>query len=104
VEHWTSGGNLAVARWGLGRGTVGTQTSCLGFGGETPGVTGVTEEYDGTAWSGRPSMSTARRAAGGAGTSAANLCAGGYSTAITNVTEEYTDETSAVGARTLTTS
>ena len=104
--NWTSGGVLATARWGAGRGTVGPQTACLAFGGDTssPAVTGATEGYDGTAWSTRPSMGTARRASGGAGTQTANLSAGGYSTAITAVVEEFTGATETATASTLTTS
>ena len=102
--NWTSGGALNVGRWGAGRGTVGPQSACLAFGGDSssPAVQSVTEGYDGTSWSTRPSLATARRAAGGAGTQTANLCSGGYSTTIVNTTEEFTGETTAVNVKTLT--
>jgi hypothetical protein len=39
----------------------GIQTAALAFGGETPSVTGATEEYDGTSWTTSPaSLATAR--------------------------------------------
>jgi len=104
--NWTSGGALITGRWGAGRGTVGSQTACLAFGGDngSPTVQSVTEAYDGTSWSTRPSMATARRAAGGAGTTTANLCSGGYSTTIVNTTEEFTGETTAANIANFSTS
>jgi hypothetical protein len=41
-------------------GSCGTQTAALGFGGRTPTVTNVTEEYNGTAWTGGGNMNTTR--------------------------------------------
>jgi hypothetical protein len=102
--NWTSGGSLITGRWGAGRGTVGPQTACLAFGGDSsaPAVQSVTEGYDGTSWSTRPNMATARRALGGAGTQTANLGSGGHTSTIVNTTEEFTGETSAVNVKTLT--
>ena len=60
--------------------------------------------YDGTAWSTRPAMSTARWEISGGGTSTAGLGFGGTSATISNATEEYSGETEAVTASTLTTS
>jgi hypothetical protein len=50
---------------------VGTQTAALAFGGEDPGgITGATEEYDGSTWTSNPTgLNTARTdGLGGAGT------------------------------------
>jgi hypothetical protein len=58
---------------------VGTQTAALAFGGEDPaGITGVTEEYDGSTWTSNPTgLNTARTGLGGAGTQTAALAFGG---------------------------
>jgi hypothetical protein len=51
--------------------------------GETPPVTGATEEYDGSTWTSSPgSMNTARRGLGGCGTQTAGLAFGGNDPAI----------------------
>ena len=105
--NWTSGGSLNVASSERSQG-IGTQTAGLAAGGNQPGAYTQTEAYDGTSWSTRPAMSTAK--AGGSGlmegsTSSAGLMAGGYTgTADTNATEEFTGETTSISAKTLTTS
>ena len=50
VGAWASGGNLNVAKQQMGQ--TGSQTSALGFGGETSGAVAVTtnELYNGSAW------------------------------------------------------
>jgi len=72
----------------------GTQTDGLVFSGNTPpnSVTGLTFAYDGTAWSARPSMATARQAGAGAGTSGAALMSAGSNVAgsALTTTEEFT--------------
>jgi len=95
--NWTAGGNMvtAVAR----HSGSGIQTAALAFGG-SPSVT-RTEGYDGTAWSTRPSLANGRQFGGGAGSSTAALYMCGDGT--THV-EEFTGETTAVNAKTLTTS
>ena len=61
---WSSGGNLNIAR--SRPGAAGIQTAALGFGGYAEpggGLTGATEEYDGTSWTTSPgTMNTARMA------------------------------------------
>jgi len=82
-------------------GTSGTQTDSLVYGGNPSGALTTTVGYDGTNWSTRPSMSTARAMMGSSagGTSTAALASsGGSSTA----TEEFTGETTAVNVKTLT--
>jgi hypothetical protein len=49
---------LNTARYALAG--CGTQTAGLAFGGEDPGTTGATEEYDGTSWTTFNSLNTAR--------------------------------------------
>jgi hypothetical protein len=53
-----SGGNLGTARRELG--SAGTQTAGLGFGGTTGSNTAVTEEYNGTSWTGGGNLNTTR--------------------------------------------
>ena len=78
-------------------------TDVLIFGGQTPN-TGVTEGYDGTAWSTRPTMGTARHALAGAGTASAALAAGGNAPPWSNATEEFTPQTTAANIQDFTTS
>jgi hypothetical protein len=89
---------------GCSQGTyAGLQTDGIAFGGTPP--TTATEGYDGTAWSTRPSMATARYAlAGSSGTAASALGAGGFAPPFSNSTEEFTGETTAANVKTITTS
>ena len=96
VGTWSSGGALTTGRRGLAG--AGTQTAGLGFGGygpdsPPPGITGKTEEYNGTSWSEDGDLSTARMVLGGTGTQTAGLGFGGYaavpSAGRVGVTESY---------------
>jgi hypothetical protein len=50
---------MNTARYGLAG--AGTQTAALAFGGYIPaGISGATEEYDGTSWTSSGSLNTAR--------------------------------------------
>jgi hypothetical protein len=88
--------------------TGGSQTAGIVAGGYTgTAYTTRAEGYDGSAWSTRPAMSTAKGAGAGLGStsvSTAALAAAGYSTTFLATTEEFTGETTAVTAKTLTTS
>ena len=85
---------------------MGTQTAALASGGTTPTNLTETEVYDGTSWSTRPNMATAR----GNGASAINssttagLIFGGDTGTSINNSEEFTGETTAVNVKTITTS
>jgi hypothetical protein len=86
----------------------GTQTAALLYGGFLPPATNVCQGYDGTNWSTRPNMSTARYALGGSGPSGLALAIGGSTGTDSSATEEFTGDspispTGAV-ASTLTTS
>ena len=106
---WTSGGTVATARYGLG--SFGSQTDAIGFAGATPpnNNSAVTFGYDGTVFSSRPGLSTARMqfAPGGSYNSGSDGMAVGGSNAgnpmYTN-TEEWTPQIETVTAKTLTTS
>ena len=73
-------------------GGAGIQTATLAFGGGNPpsSYLTVTEEYNGTSWSTKSSMATARRSLGGSGNTSAALGFGGFSGAKSAVTEEFT--------------
>ena len=79
----------------------GTQTDSIYFGGGTPTKTTATFGYDGTSWSTRPSLATARSLAGAGATSPVGAAwgAGGYypgsSPNRTNTTEHFNVETTA---------
>jgi hypothetical protein len=81
---WASGGSLNTAR--SQPGGAGTQTAGLAFGGDSAtGVTGVTEEYNGSTWTTLPAtLNTARRSEGVGATSSAALFIAGR-TATTDV-------------------
>ena len=103
---WSAGGTASIARRGGGGSNgAGTQDNALYFGG-SPGAPATgstsTEGYDGTAWSTRPSLSTARGYAAGAGSAVAALAFGNYPAAAP--TEEFTGQTTALNVKTITTS
>jgi hypothetical protein len=105
---WTAGGSLPTTTFRAG--AAGTQTAGLLFSGTTDGSTNLTTTfgYDGSSWSTRPNMATARQSIGAGGVSSpstAAIGAGGYvSPGTTAATEEFTGETSALNIKTLTTS
>ena len=73
------------------------------FGG-SPAVA-VTQGYDGTSWSTRPSLATGRGFTTGNGTATAGLIvSGGPPSGTSTATEEFTGETETVTSKTLTTS
>ena len=84
---WSSGGDLATARYTLAG--AGTQTAGLCMGGNVGGASAVTEEYNGTSWSSGGNLATARRYLAGVGTQAAGLCMGGFTNTVSAITEEY---------------
>ena len=106
--NWTAGGSLSIAR----RNTIGSgvQTDALVFGGYdgTPPVdfTAQTEGYNGTAWSTRPNLGTARYALASSQNAASpsTLAFGGMTPGVTASTEEFTPETTTANVKTFTTS
>ena len=104
-SSWSSGGNLVVVLAAHGQSSNATQDSSIAFGGTTSGPNlATTIGYDGTAWSTRPNMATARFKLAGAGTEALGLAFGGGTgptTGVTN-TEEFTGETTALNLKTIT--
>ena len=75
---WASGANINTKRDAVGGSRGGTQTATLIFGGQgATAQTALTEEYNGTSWTEKADLATARRAGGGFGTTTASLFAGG---------------------------
>jgi len=86
---WTSVTNYPQTTSGTG--CAGIESNGLSFGGGSPVIT-TTVGYDGTSWTAKPSMATARGFFGpaNAGPSSATLAAGGYNgTTAVGITEEY---------------
>ena len=100
------GGSMINIKYNHGGG--GAQTAAIAFGGQiSPGaVSAITEGYDGTSWSTRPAMATARsQISGSSGTSnTAAIAFGGTIPPYSTATEEFTGETFVLGYKTLTTS
>ena len=86
-------------------GLSGTLTAGLSFGG-FPGYTADTFGYDGTSWSTRPSMATARSFVGAAnaGSNVSTAAFGGFTGSLTAATEEFTGETLTANIANFTTS
>jgi len=100
---WTAGGAYLSAFSAGASG--GTQTAALAFAGRSPSLLSLTAGYDGTAWSTRPSMATARSMVGGTGTISSAFVTGGEISAtppLQTATEEFTGETTALNVKTLT--
>ena len=96
---WTAvPGTLTTARGKLASASAGVQTAALAFGGSTaepsnPGITNVSEEFNGSAWTAGGALTTppvGRYSLSGAGTQTAGLGFGGYITGTSvNNSEEY---------------
>ena len=85
--------------------TSGSQTDALNFLGDSPNTNTwvISQRYDGTSWSTRPNIGTARYGAAGAtqGPNTAGLLIAGMNPNESNATEEFTGETSADTASTI---
>ena len=78
-SSWRTGNDLNTGRQEINKGSSGTQTSALAFGGTTPPRTAITESYNGTSWTEVANLSTARYDLTGAqqGGTSDNLAIGG---------------------------
>ena len=92
--------NLINSRAGCS-GNTGTQTDALTAGGLSPSIIAYAEGYDGTSWSTRPSLATARKYVAGFGTSSSAVVAGGATPSYQNATEEFTGDTTTDTASTI---
>ena len=89
---WASGGNLNNARDEGASSQNGLQTAALYFGGYyTDPAVAYTEQYDGTSWTNKNNLNTARYSGAGAGTTTAALYSGGFSNPSTlqSAVEEF---------------
>ena len=86
---WSSGGNLNTARDEGASSQNGLQTAALYFGGYDGSNKNLTEQYDGTSWTAKNTLGTARFSGAGAGTTTAALYSGGYDGSITGKVEEF---------------
>ena len=75
LEAWSSGSPLTTNREGAAG--FGLQTAAVTCGGETPPVTNLTEEYNGTGWATGGTLNTARYRVAGCGTLTAGIIFGG---------------------------
>ena len=105
-SSWSSGGALVTGRDRGAEAVGGPQSAALYFGGNAPSTTELTatEGYDGTSWSTRPNLGTARRGLGGAGIQTAALAFAGYTGSDTTASEEFTGETETANIANFTTS
>ena len=91
---WATGGNLNTARWittGCAYGYTGTATLALCVGGRlAPGsYSALNEEYDGTSWTEKGDINSARDQLGGSGTSTSAIVAGGYDGTVRAYSESW---------------
>jgi len=110
-SSWTSGGNMASGRTQVTTCSFGTQTAAGQAGANTPvapaaGKINYLQTYDGTSWLTGANMATSRNNGSGTGTTSSHLVAAGYGPGSTyqNTAEEFTTGSSAIPAKTLTTS
>jgi len=89
VYAWAAGGSMTNDR-NDGTGSAGILTAGFYTGAATnPGANNVTEEYDGTSWSGGGAQNTTAAQRIGFGTLTAGVVAGGYEPGATAAVEEY---------------
>ena len=87
-EAWASGSPLITGVYGSMQ--FGTQTAGVAAGGSaSPGITNVTQEYNGSGWSSESNLGTGRYRGGAGGTETAGVVFGGEVGPDTTATEEY---------------
>jgi len=108
-SSWTTGGNMLIASAGYGGG-IGTQTAAMQAQGWSPTVSpnrmSAVSAYDGSSWSSRPSLSTARSDGGNSSASPSTdaITFSGVVPPVSTATEEFTAETTALNKKNLSTS
>jgi hypothetical protein len=71
----------------------GTYTLAIAFGGQSPSVSALTEDWNGASWVEVADLSTARSQIAGSGTQTAGLGFGGSTPSVTAATEEWSGST-----------
>jgi hypothetical protein len=84
---WSSGGDLATARYYPASG--GNASNAICMGGYADGYSNATEEYNGSSWSSGGNLANARYELAGGGNSSDAICMGGNVSGISNITETY---------------
>ena len=94
IGTWASGANLNNTRYALA-GAGASNSAALVFGGYPNGPTGQTEQYDGTSWTEKNDLNSARGYLDGAGPYTAALAFAGYATppTVTHTSTETWDGT-----------
>ena len=100
---WTTGNAMLESSNGNG-GAAGTGSDFIIFGMGGLSTNGTVYGYDGTNWSTRPSLGTARTSVGGCGTVTAALCTSGRAPGYSTAVEEFTPATTAINIENFTTS
>jgi len=91
---WSSAPNMNTARWittGCAEGYTSTATLALCVGGRLgPGsYSALNEEYNGSSWTEKGDLNSARDQLGGSGTTTSGLVAGGYDGSVRGYTESW---------------
>ena len=84
---WATANDMNTGRIGIG--DAGSQTAALGFAGNVPPVTAITESWNGTSWTEVNDLNTARESIVGAGTQTSALGYGGNGPPEIGVTETW---------------
>ena len=85
---WASGAAMNTGRIQIASAVMSSTSSMMAAGGSLPGISAITELYNGTAWSETNDLTTPRRNAGGCSTvNTAVVIAGGQVPAVTNICE-----------------
>ena len=80
-----------ISVWVGAGGAGGSYTSALAFGGDSPGATSNTEQWNGSSWTEVAELGTARQSGGSGGSMVAGVFFGGWTgTALSALTEEWT--------------
>ena len=89
---WASSNNMNTGSYNPAALVGGTQTAAIAAGGDTGGPaysTTKSELYDGTSWTAKPTLNTARAAGTGTGTSTASIVFGAYPPSNAPATESW---------------
>ena len=98
---WTSVNNMVVASGYYGE-CGQSQTDAMAVGNLYANPDNGCQHYDGTNWSTRPLLGTARFDSAGSGTGTAAMVAGGATPGNTDAVEEFNGETTTLNVKTLT--
>ena len=87
--NWTGAPSCNTARTNVGTTQIGTQTAGQIQGGYNGGAKSECEQFNGSSWTVKGALNTARWTGAGAGTQAAGLYAGGSTGGVTTAHEQW---------------